>query len=49
MEPPVAEFHLFWTLRAAALGISGGCLVHVCGCAIGLSTLLAASSAAFMA
>jgi threonine/homoserine/homoserine lactone efflux protein len=34
---------------AAALGISSGCLVHVCGCAIGLSALLAASSAAFMA
>jgi threonine/homoserine/homoserine lactone efflux protein len=32
---------------AAALGISSGCLVHVCGCAIGLSALLAASSAAF--
>jgi threonine/homoserine/homoserine lactone efflux protein len=32
---------------AAALGISGGCLVHVFGCAIGLSALLAASSAAF--
>jgi threonine/homoserine/homoserine lactone efflux protein len=33
---------------AAALGISSGCLVHVFGCAIGLSALLAASSAAFM-
>jgi len=32
---------------AAALGISAGCLVHVFGCAIGLSALLAASSAAF--
>src|SRR6201995_5244813 len=34
---------------AAALGISTGCLVHVFGCAIGLSALLAASSAAFTA
>jgi len=33
---------------AAALGISIGCLVHVFGAAIGLSALLAASSAAFM-
>jgi threonine/homoserine/homoserine lactone efflux protein len=33
---------------AAALGISAGCLVHVFGAAIGLSALLAASSAAFM-
>jgi len=33
---------------AAALGISTGCLVHVFGAAIGLSALLAASSAAFM-
>jgi threonine/homoserine/homoserine lactone efflux protein len=32
---------------AAALGISAGCLVHVFGAAIGLSALLAASSAAF--
>jgi threonine/homoserine/homoserine lactone efflux protein len=32
---------------AAALGISTGCLVHVLGGAIGLSALLAASSAAF--
>jgi threonine/homoserine/homoserine lactone efflux protein len=32
---------------AAALGISTGCLVHVFGTAIGLSALLAASSAAF--
>jgi threonine/homoserine/homoserine lactone efflux protein len=32
---------------AAALGISCGCLVHVFGAAIGLSALLAASSAAF--
>ena len=32
---------------AAALGISTGCLVHVFGGAIGLSALLAASSAAF--
>jgi threonine/homoserine/homoserine lactone efflux protein len=32
---------------AAALGISAGCLVHVFGGAIGLSALLAASSAAF--
>src|SRR4051794_32895951 len=32
---------------AAALGISTGCLVHVFGAAIGLSALLAASSAAF--
>jgi threonine/homoserine/homoserine lactone efflux protein len=32
---------------AAALGICSGCLVHVFGTAIGLSALLAASSAAF--
>ena len=32
---------------AAAFGISGGCLVHVFGAAIGLSALLMASSAAF--
>jgi threonine/homoserine/homoserine lactone efflux protein len=32
---------------AAALGIGTGCLVHVLGAAIGLSALLAASSAAF--
>jgi threonine/homoserine/homoserine lactone efflux protein len=32
---------------AAALGIGSGCLVHVFGAAIGLSALLAASSAAF--
>lgn len=32
---------------AAALGISGGCLIHVFAAAIGLSALLAASSAAF--
>src|SRR5262249_45345326 len=29
-------------------GISTGCLVHVFGCAVGFSALLAASSAAFM-
>jgi len=34
---------------AAAIGISCGCLVHVVGCAAGLSALLAASSAAFTA
>jgi threonine/homoserine/homoserine lactone efflux protein len=34
---------------AAALGISAGCLVHVFGCAIGLSALLAASAAPFTA
>ncbi|HVV43524.1 MAG TPA: LysE family translocator [Nitrobacter sp.] len=32
---------------AAALGIGGGCLVHVTGAAIGLSALLAASAALF--
>jgi threonine/homoserine/homoserine lactone efflux protein len=32
----------------ATFGISTGCLVHVFGCAIGLSALLAASSTAFM-
>jgi threonine/homoserine/homoserine lactone efflux protein len=32
---------------AAALGVSAGCLVHVFAAAIGLSALLAASSAAF--
>src|ERR1700740_486400 len=32
---------------AAALCVSTGCLVHVCAAAIGLSALLAASSAAF--
>jgi threonine/homoserine/homoserine lactone efflux protein len=32
---------------AAAVGISCGCLVHVCGAAIGLSALLMASSTAF--
>ncbi len=32
---------------AAAIGIGGGCLVHVFGAAIGLSALLMASSAAF--
>lgn len=32
---------------AAALGISAGCLVHVFGCAIGFSALLAASAEAF--
>src|SRR5436309_2437456 len=34
---------------AAAIGISTGCLVHVCGAAIGLSALLMASSSAFAA
>jgi threonine/homoserine/homoserine lactone efflux protein len=34
---------------AAAFGIGSGCLVHVFGTAIGLSALLAASSAAFTA
>jgi threonine/homoserine/homoserine lactone efflux protein len=34
---------------AAALGISAGCVVHVFAAAIGLSALLAASSAAFTA
>ncbi|MBR0874088.1 LysE family translocator [Bradyrhizobium tropiciagri] len=34
---------------AAALGISCGCLVHVLGASIGLSALLMASSAAFLA
>jgi threonine/homoserine/homoserine lactone efflux protein len=34
---------------AAAFGISAGCLVHVFGCAIGLSALLAASATAFTA
>jgi threonine/homoserine/homoserine lactone efflux protein len=34
---------------AAAFGICSGCLVHVFGTAIGLSALLAASSAAFIA
>jgi threonine/homoserine/homoserine lactone efflux protein len=34
---------------AAAIGISIGCLVHVFACAAGLSALLAASSAAFIA
>ncbi|HVX79106.1 MAG TPA: LysE family translocator [Bradyrhizobium sp.] len=32
---------------AAAIGIGGGCLVHVFGAAIGLSALLMASSSAF--
>jgi threonine/homoserine/homoserine lactone efflux protein len=32
---------------AAALGVSAGCLVHVFAAAVGLSALLAASSAAF--
>jgi threonine/homoserine/homoserine lactone efflux protein len=34
---------------AAAVGISSGCLMHVFGCAAGLSALLAASAAAFTA
>jgi threonine/homoserine/homoserine lactone efflux protein len=34
---------------AAALGISAGCLVHVFAAAVGLSALIAASSAAFTA
>lgn len=34
---------------AAALGVGAGCLVHVAAAAIGLSALLAASSAAFAA
>jgi threonine/homoserine/homoserine lactone efflux protein len=34
---------------AAAIGISCGCLVHVCASAAGLSALLAASSATFTA
>jgi threonine/homoserine/homoserine lactone efflux protein len=34
---------------AAALGIGAGCLVHIIGAAVGLSALLAASSAAFVA
>ncbi|MBI5264755.1 MAG: LysE family translocator [Bradyrhizobium sp.] len=32
---------------AAALGISGGCLIHIFGASIGLSALLMASSTAF--
>ena len=34
---------------AAALGISAGCLAHVCAAAVGLAALLAASSVAFTA
>lgn len=34
---------------AAAMGISAGCLVHVFAAAVGLSALLAASSATFLA
>ena len=31
----------------AALGIAGGCIVHICFAVIGLSALIAASSTAF--
>lgn len=34
---------------AAALGIGAGCLVHILAAAVGLSALIAASAAAFMA
>jgi threonine/homoserine/homoserine lactone efflux protein len=34
---------------AAAIGISAGCIAHVCAAAVGLSALLAASSLAFIA